>query len=169
MKQVNGSTPIPLQPHRLTEEELLNEALNSKDPMVQTLAKWLDELYRPFEEAMLEIGYDNDPRMILKDYQNADLRLDDFLADEWWLAWDADNRNELHLTDPGRATRCDEAAADGSDGSTHAERILDMRKALQSHDAADTFGQLTVDRLLIEIEALWDWFELKGQLDDQPA
>lgn len=164
MKHINGSE-LKFKPHHLTEDELINEALNSSDPMVRKLAEWLDEIYEPLQDAMYAIGYDNNPKMILKDYENADMDLGIFLQTEWWNAWDADNRNDLHWQNPERAQRCDEAAEDGSDGSTHGERIDDMRKALQSHDAADEFGQLTVQRLLVEVEGLYKWFELKGELD----
>lgn len=166
MKTVNGSE-MQILPRHLTEDELIGEALNSDDPLVRRLAERLDELYRPLEDAMYAVGYDNEPRMILKDYENAEMNLSDFLQTKWWNAWDADNRNELHLHDPDRANRCDEAAEDGSDGSTHCERLEDMRGALQSHGAADTFGQLTVQRLLIEVESTFYWFEARGELDEQ--
>lgn len=167
MKQVNGSHSR-FQPHHLTPEELIREAFNSEDPMVRRLAQWLDDIFEPLQDAMYSIGYDDDPRMIVKDYQNADMDLGIFLQTEWWHDWDCENRDLIRMDSRfrgDRAERLEDAAVDGSDGSTHGERIADMREALQSREAADEFGQLTVKRLLVEVEALYKWFELKGELD----
>ena len=69
--------------------------------------------------------------------------LDDLIRSDCVAAqWDAIG-SDRYLIDPERAERCDAAAADGCDGSTHGERIDDWRAAaadlnyLDDDDIAD--------------------------------
>lgn len=49
-----------------------------------------------------------------------------FLQSEAYQSYSSENANDL-INDPERANRCYEAASEGCDGGTHAERIDDMR------------------------------------------
>ena len=56
--------------------------------------------------------------------------LQDLLQSEYFNSFEADKLgNDLFINDPERADRIYEAAKEGTDGSTHAERIEDMREA----------------------------------------
>mgnify|MGYP003658273336 CR=1 FL=1 len=69
------------------------------------------------------------------------------------------------INDAERMSRCDEAASDGSDGSTHAEILQDYRETLRNaipyrcerlRDAADAY-----------VSDLESWHETNGTLDQQ--
>ena len=74
------------------------------------------------------------------------------------------------INDPDRAERCAEAAEEGSDGSTHQERIQDFRDAFKDwisdnhrHHDYPTFTD-AVDSYFDELEL---WHEKNGSLFQQ--
>jgi hypothetical protein len=103
--------------------------------------------------------------------------LDSFVRSEYFANWSADHveagsysRNEDRRD---RFERCHDAAEDGSDGSTHAERLQDMREALgdwlrdrrrasKLHFAEFPYRVETA--VLAEIDAIELWHETNGSL-----
>ena len=87
--------------------------------------------------------------------------------------------NDLFINDPDRANRIHEAAADGCDGSTHAEHIQDWRDYLASlrvfdpefdfdyERAPGMIDQVDVDTITEEIDACEAHHEVAGTLHDQ--
>lgn len=100
--------------------------------------------------------------------------IDDVLDDEKWSEayynWSAANSNDF-INCPDRAERCYEAAADGCDGSTHAENIDDFReygdslffdlnraveRAIDGNEMWDTMSEEAADDL---VNSYWEQFE----------
>lgn len=85
-----------------------------------------------------------------------------FLDSIDWRAWNAIYRDcDMVLDDPERFDRCQAAAEDGSDGSTHREIISDWRRALQ----ASSFGPITRMILSFRIDEVEQWHEQNGSID----
>lgn len=64
----------------------------------------------------------------------AHTRINDFVrwfADSPHVANQWGASSDDWINDPDRASRCDQAAEHGADGSTHAERIQDQREAFR--------------------------------------
>ena len=150
----------------LTLEELLHEMSLSRDLMIKSLLPQIDDLIE-FKEKIDK--HDIDLSLVVKDYQNFDMKLSDFLETEYWQSWDINNRESLsYQTDTqDRARRIDEASEHGLEGSTHGEVIQDWLDCLDDRDADLEFGPLTVQRLMIEAENVRTWHEDNGSIDEQ--
>jgi hypothetical protein len=76
------------------------------------------------------------------------------------------------INDPERMERCNAAAEEGEDGSTHAERLQDMRDNLATmrQDAtyrSDRTGEILdtiADAIAAEIDAAEAWHDANGSL-----
>ena len=149
----------------LTLEELLHEMSLNNDPLAKALVPKIDDLI-DLNQQMDK--YDIDLSLVVKDYKNFNMTLNDFLETEYWQDWDINNRESLtYQTDTqDRARRIYEAAEYGCEGSTHGEVIEDWIACLDDRDADLEFGPLTVQRLMIEAERTRDWFEEDGSIDD---
>lgn len=149
----------------LTFEELLHEMSLNNDPLVKALVPKIDDLI-DLNQQMDK--HDIDLALVVKDYQNFDMRLNDFLETEYWQNWDESNRNNLQFSFSGhdRALRITEAAIDGCEGSTHREVIQDWIDCLDDRDADLELGPLTVQRLMIEAESTQKWFEENESIDE---
>lgn len=150
----------------LTLEEAIRELDKRDDPLVKTvLPTFLDllDLHEEIEKHDIELP------LVVKDYQNFGMKLNDFLQTKYWQDWDESNRNQLFCTgnpyDRERAERLEVAAIDGCEGSTHGEVIQDWLDCLDDRDADLEFGPLTVQRLMTEAERTRDWFEEQGAID----
>ena len=152
----------------LTFEELLHEMSLSRDPMVRALYLQLDDLIELKEDID---RHDIDLPLVVKDYRNSKMKLNDFLQTEYWQDWDTNNRDQLLYTDDpydhGRAMRINEAARHGSDGSTHGEVVEDWLECLGHRGADLEFGPLTVQRLIVEAEGVRSWHKQNGTIDEQ--
>lgn len=96
--------------------------------------------------------------------------LDAFLQSRYFDAWQHDALgNNLFLTDPERADRMHEAAADGCDGSTHYERLQDMRDAFRDclRDRRGEYLYRVEDAVISAIDAVEAWHENNGSLHEQ--
>ena len=80
------------------------------------------------------------------------------------------------LYNPDRMERCEAAAEHGADGSTHAERLQDMREALREMraDVPRSLNDRTlaalnsrVERIEAEIDACEAWHEANGSLHEE--
>ena len=104
--------------------------------------------------------------------------IDDFLHSQQWEYFDSDRRgNDLYLSDPDRADRCNEAAENGSDGSTHAEIIADWRAFIDSlkvfnpefDDTEDIdkydITQAQYDAINADIDSCEAWHDKNGSLN----
>ena len=65
-------------------------------------------------------------------YQHTEYNLDEFIRSDYFAMYRPSSQ-ELLRSDPDRADRIDEAAEDGSDGSTHGEEIQDWRDCWESY------------------------------------
>ena len=80
--------------------------------------------------------------------------------------------NDLFLSDPGRAERCHKAAEHGSDGSTHAERLQDMRDGNEIAEREiyrAQFESLGFPKFTAEALASALREEIDGEIDDAVA
>jgi len=74
------------------------------------------------------------------------------------------------INDPARAARCDDAASNGADGSTHAEHIDDMRAIFRIYmrDRKNSAWKPT-ERFIGAVEEYFDdlecWHDANGTLD----
>ena len=149
----------------LTFEELLHEMSLSRDLMVRALLPQIDDLIEFKEEVD---KHDIDLSLVVKDYQNFGMKLNDFLETEYWQNWDDRNRDhDIEFANLERWERCQKAAEYGCDGSTHREVIQDWLACLDERDADLEFGPLTVQRLMIEAENTQKWHEQNGTINDQ--
>jgi len=80
------------------------------------------------------------------------------------------------LYNPARMERCEAAAEHGADGSTHAERLEDMREALREMraDVPRSLNDRTlaaldsrVENIEAEIDACEAWHEANGSLHEE--
>jgi len=80
------------------------------------------------------------------------------------------------LYNPERMERCEAAAEHGADGSTHAERLEDMREALREmrracpaslQDRTLTALNNRVERIEAEIDACEAWHDANGSLHEE--
>lgn len=151
----------------LSTDELLHEMMVSQDPLLMALAPQIDDLTELSNEL---IEQDIDLSLVVKDYKNFDMNLNNFLETEFWQRWSESNRNQLWCTgnpyDRERAKRLEEAAEDGVDGSTHGEAINDWLDCLNDRDADLEFGPLTVRRLTVEVENVFQWHKRNGTLNE---
>ena len=149
----------------LTLEELLHEMYHSQNVMLRNLSRLLNDLYGLHDEL---IKHDIDLSLVVKDYQNFDMKLSDFLETEYWQNWNDRNRDhDIEFANLERWERCQKAAEYGCDGSTHREVIQDWLACLDERDADLEFGPLTVQRLMIEAENTQKWHEQNGTINDQ--
>jgi len=80
------------------------------------------------------------------------------------------NSSDDWINAPDRARRCDEAAEYGSDGSTHQERIQDMREAFSDwiRDRRSTKEhELFISAVDAHFDDLETWHEKNGSLFQQ--
>jgi len=149
----------------LSLNELLHEMHHSQDVMLRNLENHLSDLYELYDNI---VNYDIDMTLVVKDYKNFDMKLNDFLESEYWQQWDESNRNNLpfHYDGHDRARRIEEAAEYGGEGSTHGEVIDDWIKCLEEREADLEFGPFTVQRLMMEAEHIQEWFEKEGRLNE---
>lgn len=90
--------------------------------------------------------------------------LNDMLNSSGFDAFQGDKLgNNLWIEDSDRAQRCAYAAADGSDGSTHAERLEDMREYLALIEVSDIIRE----DIESDIRKAEKFLESSGQLYDQ--
>jgi len=86
--------------------------------------------------------------------------------------------NEAWLSEPDRMDRCEEAAKEGGDGSTHGEIISDWREIaamltvddddeVETDIAAMTITYDDYDRLGAAIDAVECWHYANGTLEDE--
>ena len=152
----------------LTLEELLHEMSLNNDPLAKALVPKIDDLI-DLNQQMDK--YDIDLSLVVKDYKNFNMTLNDFLETEYWQNWNENNRSNLAFswarTDRMRYERIEKWSQDGCEGSTHGEVIEDWLACLDDRDADLEFGPLTVQRLMIEAERTRDWFEEQGTINDQ--
>lgn len=125
------------------------------EKFVRTIA---EELSGPADEAIEEI---------LLVWKHKDMLLSDFLDTQFWRDWDENNRQQFMVSDPDRGRRCWEAAAEGSDGSTHQEIIGDFREAIQDAVRDGVIASSTAYRLEHETDRLEHTHELAGTLSNQ--
>jgi hypothetical protein len=71
------------------------------------------------------------------------------------------------LHDPERFERCQRAAEDGADGSTHGERIDDWREALCCAQLDGYITELECDGMLREADETERWHEQNGSLNQE--
>lgn len=156
------------QLRNMSVEELLREMVASQTPLIRALVPQIDDLVELHDEI---VKHDIDLSLVIKDYQNFEFSLDDFLKTDYWQNWDRDLRTALPYSinpeDKDRAERIEEAAEDGVDGSTHGEVINDWLDCLSDRDADLEFGPLTVKRLTVEAENVSDWHEQNGTFFEQ--
>lgn len=148
--------------------EHLDEMHNSPDTMLRMLAEKLTEVYDLIDKIE---KHDIDLSLVVRDYDNFNMKLDDFLQTDYWQMWDERNRDDMGLSPPGtprrkRYERIMEAAADGAEGSTHREVIEDWIECLDQRDADLEFGPFTVQRLMMEAENTLSWFEEREEADE---
>ena len=98
--------------------------------------------------------------------------IDDLLAHPQWDGFiESKLGNDLFINDPDRAERIHDAAEDGCDGSTHAERIEDWRDFAEmlfrslSWDEREEVEPIH-DALLAEIDTCKAWHEKNGSLHE---
>ncbi len=96
--------------------------------------------------------------------------VDDFIRSPYMQAREFGATSDDWITDSERMERCDSAAADGCDGSTHQERIQDWREAFRDFMRYDRRGH-DCELLTDAIEKYWDdlelWHEKNGTLFEQ--
>ena len=107
--------------------------------------------------------------------------LNSLLNSRFFEAFQADQLgNDLFLSDPERAERCHKAAEHGADGSTHAERLQDMRDGNEIAEreiyraqflalgfpqfAAEALASALRDEIDAEIDDSEKWHEKNGSL-----
>lgn len=100
--------------------------------------------------------------------------LDEFIRSEYFANWSAERLDSCaygSADDRDRFARCHDAAEDGSDGSTHAERLQDMRDAFgdwirdrRRRHARTEFPYRVESAVLAEIDAIELWHETNGSL-----
>ena len=99
--------------------------------------------------------------------------LDEMLDSREWDSYQGDRLgNDLFINDPDRADRIRKAAGHGADGSTHAERLEDMRDFLRdvwkeelSED--DDLADERADLIESAIDACEAWHEANGTLNKE--
>jgi hypothetical protein len=102
--------------------------------------------------------------------------LDTFVRSEYFANWSAERLDSSaygSADDRDRFERCHDAAEEGADGSTHAERLQDMREAfgdwLRDRRRASKlhfaeFPYRVETAVLAEIDAIELWHETNGSL-----
>ena len=97
------------------------------------------------------------------------ITLDDFLRTNAYRDSVAEIHGHLYFRDPERAERIDAAAEHGTDGSTHAERIDDMREAWREYVDSNVLLPGNADAVFAEIDACETWHERNGTLQQTGA
>ena len=98
--------------------------------------------------------------------------LDGFLASRYWESWSSDD-NSICLSDPERYDRIISAAEYGGDGSTHGERIEDMREAWAAYSrhgrrtGSGTFPERADRAVTAELDAIERWHIDHGTIDQE--
>ena len=104
--------------------------------------------------------------------------LNEMLSSNSYHGFESDRLgNNLFINDPDRADRIYKASVDGSDGSTHQERIDDWRDfldTLQTFDATDPddTGDVSVaveESIRTEIDACEQWHIKNGSINQSLA
>ena len=92
------------------------------------------------------------------------ITISDMLNSREYQAWEADALgNDLFIHDPDRAARIYDAAENGTDGSTHQERIDDWREFI---NLADYPEHVAAD-LLEQCDRTEEWHDKNGSLNQQ--
>jgi hypothetical protein len=93
------------------------------------------------------------------------MKLDEFLRTDYWQSYQESIDNNLGINDAERYYRNQEAASSGSDGSTHGERLQDMREAVRDArmDLVVTDDEETA--LQAEIDEVEVWHIAHGSID----
>lgn len=99
------------------------------------------------------------------------LTLNDFIRSEYFEYWDSDNRSPgscgIILSDPERFDRMEEAAKNGSEGSTHREIIQDWQDCLDTLLNQNQITEADYNHIQDEINACYNWHEKNGSLDEE--
>jgi hypothetical protein len=80
---------------------------------------------------------------------------------------------DLYLSDPDRADRCDAAAEHGADGSTHREVIQDWRDAFSAYlrdrhrNRRSEFPYRFESAVTAHFDACEDWHITNGSIDEE--
>ncbi len=97
--------------------------------------------------------------------------VDDFIRSPFMQAREFGSSSDMWIEDPDRAERCDKAAEDGCDGSTHQEHIQDWRESFRDFMRYERRGHQDCELLEAAIDAYWDdlevWHESNGTLFEQ--
>lgn len=142
---------LELEPESFSLDELravgarLHELAESHRAAVETLDAWEIE---PGEECP------------------AWVTLDDFLQSRYWDEWQGEHEARLAFRDPERYNRILEAATDGADGSTHGERIEDIRAAVDDYARDEKLAPYNLEALRVELDELELWHDRAGTLNE---
>lgn len=97
--------------------------------------------------------------------------VDDFIRSPFMQAREFGSTSDDWINDSERMERCDDAAKDGCDGSTHQEHIQDWREAFRDFMRYERRGHQECPLLESAIDAYWDdletWHEKNGTLFKQ--
>jgi len=101
-------------------------------------------------------------------YQHEEVDLDEFIRSDYF-AMNRPSFQDLLLSDPDRADRIDEAAEDGSDGSTHGEEIQDWRDCWESYCREYDVPDEVCQYVETEIQVTESYHETQGTLEEAIA
>lgn len=95
----------------------------------------------------------------------------DFIRSPFMQAREFGATSDDWIADPERMERCDEAAKDGADGSTHQEHIQDWRDAFSDFMSYERRGHERCELLEAGVDAYFDdlelWHQNNGTLFEQ--
>lgn len=86
--------------------------------------------------------------------------VDDFIRSPYMQARGFGATSDDWINDPERMERCDKAAEDGCDGSTHQEHIQDWRDAFRDFMRYERRGHQECELVMDAVEKYWDALEL---------
>lgn len=97
--------------------------------------------------------------------------VNDFIRSPYMQNREFGSSSDMWIEDPDRAERCENAAVDGCDGSTHQEHINDWREAFRDFMRYERRGHNECELVMDAVEAYWDnletWHEKNGTLFEQ--
>jgi hypothetical protein len=97
--------------------------------------------------------------------------VDDFIRSPYMQSREFGCSSDMWIEDPDRAERCESAAEDGCDGSTHQERINDWRETFRDFMRYERRSHNSCELLETAVESYWDdlelWHEKNGTLFQQ--
>lgn len=103
-------------------------------------------------------------------YRRASNFIDWFIRSRYMEGREFGSSSDMWIEDPERAQRCEDAASDGADGSTHAEHIADWRSAVSDwfHERYGWNGHDRFqDAITMYLDELESWHEMNGTLWQQ--